>query len=265
MSLIGTLARVGLALAATKGIGALVNRGTTGGGGGLLDAASRGGSSAAAKGGGLEDLLGSVLGGQTGSGGGLGDILSKIGGAGNARGGAGGGGLEDLLGGLLGGAAAKRMPVDHSTAGAGSSHGMPPLTDLLNQAFARKGEPEVKPTAEQEVAAGLMLSAMIQAAKADGKVDDAERAKLLEKLGDTSADERRFVQAELDKPIDVDGLARDVPKGMEEAVYTVSVLAIDLDDRAEAEYLHKLASAFGLTPSAVNDIHARLGVPALYR
>ncbi|SPH24806.1 hypothetical protein DEA8626_03839 [Defluviimonas aquaemixtae] len=60
-----------------------------------------------------------------------------------------------------------------------------------------------------------MLSAIIQAAKSDGKIDAAEQKKLLGNLGSVSAEEWRFVESELSKPIDVQGLARQVPRGLE--------------------------------------------------
>lgn len=47
--------------------------------------------------------------------------------------------------------------------------------DLFNQALATGDEPETAPTPEQNALAGLMLKAMIQAAKSDGEIDEAER------------------------------------------------------------------------------------------
>lgn len=43
----------------------------------------------------------------------------------------------------------------------------------------------------------------------------------------------------------------------------MSVMAIDLDNRQEAEYLHPPAAALGR--QQVNHVHGRLGVPALCR
>jgi uncharacterized membrane protein YebE (DUF533 family) len=51
---------------------------------------------------------------------------------------------------------------------------------------------------------------------------------------------------------------------MEEQVYLISLMAIDLDSRAEAQYLHDLASALALDQSMVNAIHQDAGLPALY-
>jgi uncharacterized membrane protein YebE (DUF533 family) len=221
-------------------------------------------------GGGLGDLLenlgtgragggGSGGGGSAGGsgGGGLGDLIGQLG----AGGSGGGGGLGDLLGGLLGGAlggAAAGAPGGGS-AGPGGSFG-----DLLNQALGNRGEPEARPTREQDAVAGLMLKAMIQAAKSDGKIDAEEKRKLLDNLGDISPEEKRFVESELAAQIDIDGLARQVPRGLEQQVYAMSVMAINLDNRNEAQYLARLADGMGIGKAQVNGIHAQLGVPALY-
>lgn len=110
-----------------------------------------------------------------------------------------------------------------------------------------------------------MLRAMIQAAKSDGKLDDAEQEKLMGQLGgDMDAEEAAFVRAEMQRDVDASALARDVPNGLGPQVYAMSVLAIDLDSQAEAKYLHNLAQALGMDAASVNDIHAQLGVPSLY-
>jgi uncharacterized membrane protein YebE (DUF533 family) len=250
------------------------------GSGGAAGGSAAGGSTTGQRGGGIDDLIGS-LGQGGGSGGSLGDLLGGIlggtqgggtaqssaapGGSlgdllggllGGAAGGAasgGGGGLGDLLGGLLGGAAGG------AASGGGGSFG-----DLLNQSLGNRGEPDAAPTPAQNAVAGLMLRAMIQAAKADGRIDAAEQKKLLGNLGDVSAAEKRFVEAEMQAPIDVAGLARQVPKGLEVQVYSMSLMAIDLDNQTEATYLHQLATAMGLNKQVVNQIHARAGAPALY-
>ena len=271
MSLMGTLAKVAIGVAVAKGVGSMMKKG--GAGGGLFGGAGAQ-TQGSAQGGGLEGLLGSVLGGQAGgaqqgsSGGGLGGLLEQLGGAGQA-GGQGGGGLGDLLGGLAGGAvgggglggllgglAGKAQP---QSSGGGGSFG-----DLLNSSLQNQGEPEVAPSADQEAAAGLMLRAMIQAAKSDGEIDVGEQKKLLKNLGDVSAEEEAFVDHEMNQPVDVPGLAAQVPRGMEQQVYTMSVLGIDLDSQAEAQYLHDLASAMSIGQAEVNAVHDHLGVQRIY-
>lgn len=288
MSLMKTLAKVAVGVAVAKGASAMMKNGQRGGtsqAGGLggllggLTGGSAGGAGglggmlggltggSAAGAGGLQDMLGGLLGGgaaggSTGSGG-LGGLLESLGGA---QGGAGSqGGLGGLLGGLagaagaggllggLGGAVAKAPAQNDQSFGA-----------VLNSQFDQTPEAPIEPSQDQEAAAALMLSAMIQAAKSDGTFDDAEKEKLLGQLGDVDAEEAAFVQAQLSAPIDIDGLVANTPDGMGQQVYAMSVVAIDLDTQDEAQYLHKLASAFGLQPAQVNDIHAQLGVASLY-
>ncbi|WP_299498933.1 tellurite resistance TerB family protein [uncultured Roseobacter sp.] len=267
MSLMKTLAKVAIGVAVAKGAQSMMKGGGGGLGGMMRDAGARvGGQRSASSGGDLQDMLGGLLGGTTGAGsagglpGGLGGLLENLGGT------QGGGGLQGMLTGLAGGAGAggllgaltgqaQRRPQT-STASFG---------EVLNSSFDATPQPEIEPSADQEAAAALMLRAMIQAAKSDGKLDDAEREKLLGQLGDeVDAEEAAFVQAELQAPVDVDGLVEQTPRGMESQVYAMSVLGINLDDQSEAQYLHKLAQAYGLDARAVNDIHDQLGVPSLY-
>lgn len=278
MSLMGTLARIGLAIIAAKGAGKILEharggsggRPESGGDGGLFGEAARR-PQQGGQGGSLEDLLGSILGGKGGKGGkggGLGDILADLGGrrGGGQQGERRGGGLDDILGDLLGGMAGGRGGGSAPrTTGDSRPPGSDRISDIFNDAFRRGGEPAMRVTPEQDAAAGLMLSAMIQAAKSDGKIDADEQKRLFDKMGDASREEIRFLQQELQAPVDVQGLARRVPDGMEQPVYTMSVLAIDLDNRNEAQYLHDLATALNLDRATVNDVHATLGVRALYR
>ncbi len=200
-------------------------------------------------GGGLGDLVGGMLGGgQQGQGGGLGDLLGGIlGGAGRATGSpGGGGGLGDLLGMALQqfGGAQQREPTQ-GAAGVNMPQG------LSHERAEQKAE--------------VLVRAMINAAKSDGKIYAAEQQKIIERLGDVTPDEIAFVRREFEAPLDAQGFVRSVPRGMEQEVYVVSLMAIDLDDNAEAKYLHELAQGFGMRPEACNQIHQQLGAPALYR
>lgn len=136
------------------------------------------------------------------------------------------------------------------------------LNPIFNQAIVGHEIPE--PTRDQELAAALMLRAMVQAAMADGTLDEAERAKLMQHMDNATQDEITFVSNLMDQPVDVPALAADVPDGMEEKVYLISLMAIDLDSHAEAQYLHTLATALGLGQTVVNDIHSQAGLPLLY-
>jgi len=289
MSLLKTLAKVAIGVAVAKGVSGMMKGGSSqaGGqapagssGGGLLDSLTKnvGGQTGQAgtggQSGGMGDLLGQVLGGGSGStggasggqAGGLGGLLEQLGGG---AGGAGGkGGLGDLLGGLAGaggagglggllGGLASKAPQQRNSGGS--------FGELLNESLGKGGEePSVQPSADEEAMAALMLRAMIQAAKSDGKLDDNERQRLMENLKDGDQDEIEFVNRELAAPIDIDGLASQVPAGMQQQVYVMSVMGINLDEQAEAEYLHKLATAMGLDQQAVNNVHDQLGVQRIY-
>ncbi len=278
MGMLGTLAKVAIGIAVAKGVGGMLKGGGSSGGGGILGSGNP--QPAPSGRGGLQDILGDVLSGgrktgQPTSGGGLGDLLEQLGGGARSGGASTGGGLGDLLGQLAGGNAKTRGgdpvgdafgdffgggQVEQPSSGGGGSFG-----DIFNDAIARGGEPEIVPSREQEVAAALMLRAMIQAAKSDGEIDREEEAKLMENLGDISREERDFVNKELRAPVDVAGLARQVPAGLEQQVYLMSVMGIDLDNRREAEYLHELATELEVDRDSVNAIHNQLGVVELYR
>ncbi|MBK4214886.1 tellurite resistance TerB family protein [Paracoccus caeni] len=259
------------------------NTSGTGGGslsdmlGGVLGGGSRGAGSGRRYGGehstGASGGLGGILDnltnrarGSGGGSGGLGDLLGQLSGGRKSTGGStsGSGGLGDLLGGLLGGAAggaaAGGLARKDSQATNDASFG-----ELFNDAVTNNGEPEVAPTPEQNAVAGLMLRAMIQAAKSDGKIDDEEKQRLMGHLGDDiDEEERQFIREQMAAPVDAAGLAREVPKGLESQVYLVSLLAIDLDSEAEARYLNDLAQAMGIDRETVNGIHGEAGVTPLY-
>lgn len=268
MSLMGTLAKVAIGVVVAKGVSGMMQGGR---------------SRRESPGGGLGDMMGDILGGAGSSGrssaktGGIGDLLEELGqyapdrARDTARGTglddilgrtAGSGGLGDILGGVLGSMMGGASPRAEPHAAPEPEGG---FGELLNESIGQCGEPTRKPTPQQDAAAGLMLRAMIQAARADGRIDAHEERKLAESLADATPEERRFVEEELRRPIDARALAEQVPPGLEPQVYAMSVMAIDLDSRAEATYLHELAQALGFRPEQVNAIHDRLGVPPLYR
>jgi len=240
MSMMKTLAKVAIGVAVAKGLGKMVQgkqtgqttAGRTGGGGIFGDTYSPERQTAGGKTGGLEDLMGSILGGKAG-------------------------GQSGTMGGLGG-------LIEGLTKGGAGSPTQGSFGDKLNQTFDRFGEPDVAPTSAEEDQSKVMLKAMIQAAKTDGSIDQGEKDRLLKNLGDVSREEMQFVQDELQAPMDIEGLVRQIPRGAEKQAYLMSVMGIDLDSQKEAQYLHDLATAIGLGKADVNAIHQHLGVPALY-
>lgn len=263
MSLMGTLAKVAIGYATARGVDSL-----SGGKGlgGLMGGAQVPGDNPMAQ---IQAQLGQMMGGAGGGAnpmagimdklqsGGL-DLSSLMGGGASAPSGDKGGLLSQLGGGSSGGGAGLAGIL--AAAGGMAAMGGKNMGGLMDQ-FAASGASA--PQAEETAA--LMLRAMIQTAKADGGIDEAERAKILETVGDDAdAEDIAFVQAQLAAPVDVASLAKDTPDALRAQVYGASLMTIRLDSQAEAQYLHELAQAMGLDQPIVNTLHMQMGVQPLY-
>lgn len=208
--------------------------------------------------GGLGSLLGGLTGGQSGGAGAIGDLLGQLQGqqGANQQSGAAQGGAGGLLGALLGGGA-----------GAGTKQGgSGDMGALLGTAFGQQAPdaPPAQATSAQTDQAALLIRAMVNAAKCDGAVDEQEQQKIVGKLGEIGPEEAAFIRAEMQAPLDVDGFVRSVPRGLEQQVYVLSLMTVNLDSKAEANYLDQLAKGLNLSEQDSNQLHAQLGVPQLY-
>jgi uncharacterized membrane protein YebE (DUF533 family) len=208
---------------------------------------------------GSSDLLGSILGSNATGGGLLGSILGG--------GGSGGGGIGDLLGAVLGGTAGAG-----GSSGAGSSAGAGGLGSILGSILGGAGGAQSAPPAltrdEQDTAdndAELLIRAMINAAKADGQIDQAEVDNIVGRLGDIDQNEAAFLRRELAAPLDLDGYCRSVPGELAQQAYAFSVMGMKLDTQQEAQYLGAVAQGLGLNPQICNAIHDKLGAPQIFR
>ena len=200
--------------------------------------------------------LGSLLGGATqGGAGGLGGLLSQLQGQkGSAAQSA--GGAADLLGSLLGG----------GTAQGGAAANTGGIGALLGGALGQQSTNAQAPvaTAAQTDHAAVLIRAMVNAAKSDGVVDEQEQQNIVSKLGDIGPEETAFIRAEMQAPLDVNGFIRSVPKGMEQQVYVLSLMTVNLDSKNEADYLDSLAKGFNISEQASNQMHTQLNVAQLY-
>lgn len=281
MSMMSTLAKMAIGYAAARGVD---HMGKNGGLGGLLGGAQVAQSDARAKPNPAAEAMGQIPGmdqlkdmmGQMQENGaqGMGNLQDMLG---KMTGGAGAGGfdLQSMLGGLMGGMDSSGGKEGGGLlSGAGGGAGLAGILASLGGAAAASGQgvgglmdqfktAEVAPQAEESAA--LMLRAMIQAAKADGDIDEAEKAKILETLGeDADAEDMAFVRAQLSAPVDVEALARDTPDAQAMQVYSMSLMSIRVDTQAEARYLDALAGALGLDQQVVNMLHTQMGVQPLY-
>ena len=193
--------------------------------------------------------LAGILGGMMGGGGGqrqsggsslLGSVLGSVMGGGQPSGGGGGaGGIAGLVGGLLGGGgqeAAEALP-----------------------------EPQQAQLQEANDQAVLMIRAMVNAAKSDGRIDETEQQNIISKLGDdVSQAEIDFLKREFAAPVDVAGFASSVPRGLEQQIYALSLTSIELDTQKEAEYLGQLAQGLQIDPNTCNQIHDQLNAPKIF-
>ncbi len=116
---------------------------------------------------------------------------------------------------------------------------------------------------ELESQATLVLKAMINAAKADGQIDPTEMRRIVGKIQEDGIDpeEQQFIENEMRRPLDLDGLIREVSNQQVGAeIYAASLLAIEVDTSAERDYLRRLAQGLGLDSQVVQQLHSALGV-----
>lgn len=222
--------------------------------------------------GGLTDLLGGLgqmMGGtskpsSSGLGGILGGVLGTLS---NNRSAA--GGLGALAGAILGGGKG-------STLGAIGGGGLALLASIAFSALQKAGQQPGQPpsalmdddsTAHQqalEQQSQILVKAMINAAKADGQIDETELNKIIGKLDDNglTQEEKEFFSAEANKPMDLTGVILSAGASQELAaqIYAASLLAIEVDTEAEQHYMRQLAAGLKLSPEVVNHIEVTLGI-----
>jgi uncharacterized membrane protein YebE (DUF533 family) len=118
--------------------------------------------------------------------------------------------------------------------------------------------------AELEQHSELILKAMINAAKADGRIDESEMSRILGKVQEDGSDkaELDFLRAEMARPMDTSGLVA-AAKGKPEVaaeVYAASLLAIEVDTQTERDYLAQLATELELPAGVAEQLHQSAGV-----
>lgn len=116
-------------------------------------------------------------------------------------------------------------------------------------AAAAQATPPALPAPQAEARGRALLAALIAAAKADGHVDDAERARIDEALQHTAADAatRAWVHDELHRPVDAAAVAAlaTTPELAAE-LYLASALVAGEPTAMERAYLDQLARGLRL-------------------
>ncbi len=119
------------------------------------------------------------------------------------------------------------------------------------------------PPQNQNDQALIMIRAMINAAKADGEVSREEQQAIIEQLGSQNQEAIDFLRREFSTPLDVRGFAWSVPQGLEQQVYSISLLGAELNTEAEANYLLDLAHGLRISPDLRRQIHQHYGAPQI--
>jgi uncharacterized membrane protein YebE (DUF533 family) len=247
--ILGALVQSGMSQSSTK---RLTNAFGAGGGslsdivGGL--AKMVGGAGGQSQSGGLGGMLGDVLGN-------LSNNKAALGGLGALGGALLGGGKSSAKGAVGGGALAMLASLAFSALkSAGQAPAQPPKALLEVQT------PEQEKELDEE--ANLLVKAMINAAKADGAIDQAELQKIIGKFEEDglSQDDKDFFMVESARPLDISGLiaAAAGRPDLAAQIYAASLLAIEVDTAAEEQYMQKLASGLQLAPATVSYIETTL-------
>lgn len=194
--------------------------------------------------------MGNVTGGQLG---GLGALAGALlsGGTAAATGALGGSALS-----MLGALAIKALHKKYGTQS-------PDLQEKELTGSLPREQAETMTSAETEK---LILRAMINAAKADGQLDQSEMDKLMGKVGEDgiTEEERQFIRDELNQPLDLTKLTSSVPNEVVATqVYAASLFAIDVDTQAEKNYLRHLAQTLHLDSDTVTKLHEMTGSPMI--
>ena len=214
-------------------------------------------------------MLGGSTGGRSAAGGDvLGGFLGQARDAMQRNPGLASGGIGALAGALLGGRGSMGGAMGGAALGVLGMVVMNALRGAQGGAQAADPAPSAGPAAapaveeDQEAEAGLMLQAMIDAAKADGQIDQGELDAIMSKLDEAGiGDEgRRWVLDQLRRPPEMTPLlavAGDAELAAK--VYAASLLAIKVDTVAERGYLEKLAKGCAWS-ERVAILHEQLGV-----
>jgi uncharacterized membrane protein YebE (DUF533 family) len=195
--------------------------------------------------------------------GGLGDLGGLLGGLLGGGAGGGGAGLGGLLGGLLGGGSPMGGAPQSRSGGGTSYAALASLGMMAFQAYqawqrSQASAPQEAPRTvdllagpEAEEHSHAILRALIAAAKADGRIDDAEKQMISTEIGRHTDDPQlqQWLGDEVAKPLDVNDVAQSATApGMASEMYLASVMLVDDQQDAERNYLDELAAALQIEP-----------------
>ncbi|MGH8350809.1 MAG: tellurite resistance TerB family protein [Pseudomonas sp.] len=213
----------------------------------------------------LEQLLRAGQGSMAQQGGGGASAQGGLGDLGGLLGGllGGGAGLGGLLGGLLGGGSPMGGAPQGRSAGGTNYAALASLGMMAFQAYqawqrSQASAPQEAPRTvdllagpEAEEHSHAILRALIAAAKADGRIDDAEKQMISTEIGRHTDDPQlqQWLDDEVAKPLDASEVAQSATdSAMASEMYLASVMLVDDQRDAERNYLDELAAALQIDP-----------------
>jgi uncharacterized membrane protein YebE (DUF533 family) len=195
--------------------------------------------------------------------GGLGGLLGGLMGGGSGSKSSGGGGLDDLLGGLLGGGA-PTGGVPQNRSGSGTSYAaLASLGMMAFQAYqawqrSQASAPQQPPRTvdllsgpDVEDHSHAVLRALIAAAKADGRIDDAEKQMISAEIGKHTDDPdlQQWLDEEVARPLDATDVSLSATDpAIAAEMYLASVMLVNDQGEAERTWLDELAAALNIDP-----------------
>lgn len=247
--ILGTLIQGGLSQSGRKRLGNVFGEE---GGGSLNDIVSGIGEMLSGGGqpqtGGLGGMLGEVMEN-------LGNNKAALGGLGALGGALLGGGKSSAKGAIGGGALAMLASLALSAL---ENSGQQP-SQVPKERFEPQS-PELKQKIEE--GANILVKAMINAAKADGAIDQAELQKIIGKFEEDglTREDKDFFMSESTRPLDIEGVIASAAgrPDIGARIYAASLLAIEVDTPAEIQYMQKLADGLHLAPETVSYLEQSL-------
>lgn len=202
----------------------------------------------------LEDLL-NVAGNRS---------QPRSGGLGNSGG---FGGSGNAGGPSAGNAGSRSLPGGGPFGGARQADSPPPLqpTERSSPFSTPRRDPQPQPSSGSKKLspneeAALLVQAMLNAAKCDQEISENEQQAIFQQIGNPTPEVLAYLRQEIQKPLDVKEFTWSVPVGMEQKVYAVSLMAMDLKSQEETRYLEDLARGLRLSSEVRSEIHRHYGL-----
>lgn len=161
-----------------------------------------------------------------------------------------------------------RLPQENSPFGSPRQADSPPPFQPIDKSgpfSTPRREPQITPNAGPKKLspndeAQLLVQAMLNASKCDQEISESEQQAIFKQIGAPTPEVLAYLRQEIQKPLDVREFAWSVPVGMEQKVYAISILAMDLKSPAESRYLDELAKGLRLSPEERSEIHRHYGL-----